>query len=91
MVNKVSVTIIATGLSSLIEEKVLDFPSIQVQQPAAPREQRKSKPDENIEDIFARIGINQNSPKDDNSEQDEESMRHYTPRTDLPSFLKALD
>ena len=91
MVNKVSVTIIATGLSSLIEEKVLDFPSIQVQQPAAPREPRKSKPDENIEDIFARIGINQNSPKDDNSEQDEESMRHYTPRTDLPSFLKALD
>lgn len=92
MINKVSVTLIATGLNKLGNERVLDFPTLQPQPAAAPAKPRQgNRNEEEIEDIFARLNINQPGNKDDNNNQEEESTRLLNPRTDLPSFLKALD
>lgn len=93
LVGKVSVTIIATGLKN-IGENIVDFPKEAVNIPdLTPRPQpaKPCKPEEGIEDIFARLNINNPSSKDEDSEEDGEKARQFSPRTDLPSFLKALD
>lgn len=92
MINKVSVTLIATGLNQLGNERVLDFPTLPAQPAATPAKPRQAnRNEEEIEDIFARLNINQPGNKDDNNKQEEETSRLLNPRTDLPSFLKALD
>ncbi|MDP2173000.1 MAG: cell division protein FtsZ [Candidatus Cloacimonadaceae bacterium] len=94
MVGKVSVTIIATGLNRNEGQRVLDFPKLPISQPGTGPQITKTKSDdEEIEDIFTRLNINQPAKKDDKDQrnQDEVIPMPLTPRTDLPSFLKALD
>jgi len=94
MIGRVSVTLIATGLNKGENQRVLDFPSFQTH-PApvtvTATTSRNPKTDEEIEDIFARLNINQPPSKENDESQNEESARSVNPRTDLPSFLKALD
>ena len=93
LVGKVSVTIIATGLKST-SDKVVDFPQIQplpVAPPAKPAVAKQTKVEDDIDDIFRVLNINQPNNKDEDSDQAREGHRQVNPRTDLPSFLKALD
>ncbi len=93
MIGKVSVTIIATGLKTN-SDKIVDFPRVQIPAPAAPAKTQAAKQpkvEDDIEDIFRVLNINQPNNKDDNSRLGEETSRALNPRTDLPSFLKALD
>jgi cell division protein FtsZ len=96
MIGRVSVTLIATGLDQVDSPRVLDFPKIPPQtatlsaQSASPS-QRQTKTEEDLDDIFGRLNINKPASKEDKTEQEEESPRQISPRTDLPSFLKALD
>jgi cell division protein FtsZ len=99
-IGKVSVTIIATGLKNT-GENIVDFPIPTVTpKPAAPKPQpqpqpqpqpvRQTKDEDELEDIFRVLNINQPN-KDDSNVQSEDNVRQTSPRTDLPSFLKALD
>lgn len=98
MIGQVSVTLIATGLRDLGSERIVDFRPTQTQpaaQPVAPaptppRNPRPTRPEEDIEDIFTRLNINQPT-KDQHNDEEGDPTRHLSPRTDLPSFLKALD
>lgn len=95
MIGKVSVTIIATGLKST-SDKIVDFPKIspaKVINPAAPKAAapKPNKVDEDIEDIFRVLNINQPGNKDKDSTDSEDQIKAPSMRTDLPSFLKALD
>lgn len=95
LVGKVSVTIIATGLQS--SAQVVDFLPPMHRETAAPEPKPKphtpkpTKPEEDIEDIFRVLNINQPSSQNPNPESQDEETRQLSPRTDLPSFLKALD
>lgn len=105
MTDQISVTIIATGLQRNEGTNTLSFPSImppvktaqpQVQKPVVAPVVPQSKPepiaDEEIDDIFTRLRINQSENKEDQeSKTPEEINKPLNPRTDLPSFLKALD
>jgi len=44
-----------------------------------------------IEDIFARLSINQSTPKEEVKPAANEPTRIPPLKTDVPSFLKALD
>jgi len=92
MIGKVSVTIIATGLKSG-GENVFDFPNIAINPAPAtkPQETKSAIAGDNIEEIFHRLNINQPNSKDEKHTEAEEEKRQLNPRTDLPSFLKALD
>ncbi|HOZ01717.1 MAG TPA: cell division protein FtsZ [Candidatus Syntrophosphaera sp.] len=93
MIGKVSVTIIATGLKNS-RENIVDFPKVQIAQPAPqPKQQtaKQAKAEDEIEDIFRVLNINQPGSKEDKNSPNEEGQRTVNPRTDLPSFLKALD
>lgn len=101
----VFVTIIATGLQRNESTNTLSFPSIMPAAQAAQPVQAKPvvapvvhsiKPEPPIEEemdtIFTRLRINQSENKEEQSHQTaEESIKPLNPRTDLPSFLKALD
>ncbi len=92
LVGKVSVTIIATGLQS--GTNIVDFNPQRFEEPKAeakpkPQVHKQSKPEDDIEDIFRVLNINQPSNKE--PDHKEEETRQLSPRTDLPSFLKALD
>lgn len=95
LVGKVSVTIIATGLQS--SAQVVDFLPPKPQEQARPETKphihtpKPTKPEDDIEDIFRVLNINQPSTQEDDPESEEEEPRQLSPRTDLPSFLKALD
>lgn len=98
LVGKVSVTIIATGLKNTTQNVVDFLPPTPQREPAKPTPQHKphppkpSKPaDEDIEDIFRVLNINQPSNQESDSDYPEDEPRQLSPRTDLPSFLKALD
>ncbi|MBW6513893.1 MAG: cell division protein FtsZ [Candidatus Syntrophosphaera sp.] len=93
LIGKVSVTIIATGLKNT-GENIVDFPGEKISVPVTPVRAatvKTARPDEGIEDIFTRLNINNPAHKEEDTEPEEEPVRHSTPRTDLPSFLKALD
>ncbi len=92
MAGKISVTIIATGLAKEEETgKVVDFtPNIPVKKPGS--ESSKAANDE-ISDILKRLNLN-DPASDTQSKQAEgadEPTRIQPLRTDVPSFLKALD
>lgn len=93
LIGKLSVTIIATGLKNTAD-KIVDFPRPQVvvqPQPVKAASPKQTKIDDDIDDIFRVLNINQPDTKNDKNQRDEESARQVNPRTDLPSFLKALD
>jgi len=95
LVGKISVTIIATGLQSTAQ--IVDFPpALPVSQtkPAPqpkPTPPKPTKPEDDIEDIFRVLNINQPASQEADPDSHEEETRQLSPRTDLPSFLKALD
>jgi len=97
MVGKVSVTIIATGLKRMDNSEHFDFPvlpEILPEKKPLPKAHTTHpvKRDDDIDDIFTRLNINQPANKEDRQPpKEEEPARPMNPRTDLPSFLKALD
>jgi len=105
LTDQISVTIIATGLQRNESTNTLSFPSImptpQPAQTTAPKpvvpivaQTMKPEPiqDEDIDTIFTRLRLNQPENKEEQeSRPSEETNKPLSPRTDLPSFLKALD
>lgn len=96
MTGKIRVTLIATGLEKEEKEKLIDFPTFvvhnQPQQVSSPTPKKPEKEiDAEIEDIFATLGINQMANKEDKKTAANEPNRMQPLRTDVPSFLKALD
>jgi cell division protein FtsZ len=91
MTGKISVTLIATGLDKEGEkEKLIDFPGLNHHINPAPPTPTKS-PETEVEEIFARLNINQPAQKEERKPAADEPQRIPTLRTDVPSFLKALD
>ncbi|MDD2230557.1 MAG: cell division protein FtsZ, partial [Candidatus Cloacimonetes bacterium] len=94
MAGKVSVTLIATGLDKERNERpdnILDFPkfspSKSVEQPA-----QTTNPNDEISNILKTLGINsQSNEEKPNSGNADDPTRIKPMRTDVPSFLKALD
>lgn len=92
MTGKISVTIIATGLDkeSNEKEKVFDFPGLTMKQ-AIPQPKAEPAPEAEIQSILDMLDINNPKPKEERTVTASETSRLSTPRTDIPSFLKALD
>jgi cell division protein FtsZ len=96
LIGKVSVTIIATGLQNS-GQNIVDFPIAQPAENLRPVQQPRAvvhktpKTEEDIDDIFRVLNINQPSVRDNSPDNQEDEKRQLNPRTDLPSFLKALD
>ncbi|MBP7309710.1 MAG: cell division protein FtsZ [Candidatus Cloacimonetes bacterium] len=92
MTGKISVTIIATGLDkeSNEKDKVFDFPGLSVKQ-AIPQPKAEPAPEAEIQSILDMLDINNPKPKEERTITASETSRLSTPRTDIPSFLKALD
>ncbi|MDY0325818.1 MAG: cell division protein FtsZ [Candidatus Cloacimonadaceae bacterium] len=94
MAGKVSVTLIATGLDKERNERpdnILDFPKFRpgksVEQPA-----QTTNPNDEISNILKTLGINsQSNEEKPNSGNADDPTRIKPMRTDVPSFLKALD
>ncbi|MDD3562893.1 MAG: cell division protein FtsZ [Candidatus Cloacimonetes bacterium] len=94
MAGKVSVTLIATGLDKERNERpdnILDFPkfspSKSVEQPA-----QTTNPNDEISNILKTLGINSQSNEEKPSNGNADDPTRIKPmRTDVPSFLKALD
>lgn len=97
MIGKVSVTIIATGLTRNESNNQFEFPILQSlpatsQPPVKPPLTQPTVSKEEIDDIFNILDINQSTNREDKERtHTEELPRQMNPRTDLPSFLKALD
>ncbi|MCB5265443.1 MAG: cell division protein FtsZ [Candidatus Cloacimonetes bacterium] len=94
MAGKVSVTLIATGLDKERNERpdnILDFPKFRpgksVEQPA-----QTTNPNDEISNILKTLGINSQSNEEKPSNGNADDPTRIKPmRTDVPSFLKALD
>lgn len=97
MIGKVSVTIIATGLTRNENSNQFEFPTLQplpatAQTPVKPPLTTPAVTKDEIDDIFTILDINQSASREDKDKVLTEDMpRQINPRTDLPSFLKALD
>ncbi len=96
MMGKISVTLIATGLKSSEGDRIIDFPAPSYMQPnpvVQPAKPVQDKVDEDIQDIFARLDIQSSSSRAGGEEKSkpEDTTRGPNLRTDIPSFLKALD
>jgi len=92
MAGKIRVTIIATGLDKEEKDKTIDFPTFSVHTNPNPVSKTPCNTAEaEIEDIFARLNINQPAEKEETKIAANEPNRIPTLRTDVPSFLKALD
>ncbi|MDD4310563.1 MAG: cell division protein FtsZ [Candidatus Cloacimonetes bacterium] len=90
MVGKVSVTLIATGLAKEEKEKCINFPGLpQHNIPTSVNQEHTIDPE--MEDIIGRLTINQQAIKEEKKPAADEPNRIATLRTDVPSFLKALD
>jgi cell division protein FtsZ len=83
MTGKISVTVIATGLSHS-EEQIMAFQSIK------PKPVEETSPD--IKDILERLKYTQPIPTEPaKQERLEDALPSMSLKTDIPSFLKALD
>ncbi|HNX38115.1 MAG TPA: cell division protein FtsZ [Candidatus Cloacimonadota bacterium] len=95
MVDKVSVTLIATGLRNTENDRVIDFRPQQSVQPAGTVNSKPvpDKSDEDIEDILGRLTAISGSNRQNNEDKprNEDTNRINAFKTDVPSFLKALD
>lgn len=93
MTGKISVTIIATGLDKNTQmANVVDFPSFETPKTNPNKTEAAASIEDDIKDIFNNLGINKNNKEEatPNDIQDD-SNRMKSLRTDVPSFLKALD
>jgi cell division protein FtsZ len=92
MTGKISVTIIATGLDKSNQQNhILDFPSFDSPKDNPNQEKTNARIEEDIKDIFDTLGINKNSKEDKTVSSADDTNRIKPLRTDVPSFLKALD
>lgn len=92
LTGKICVTIIATGLDKERheKEKILDFPGLSMKPVVSPAKPEPD-PQEEIQGILNLLDINQPKLKEERKVAADEPTRLSTPRTDIPSFLKALD
>lgn len=93
LMGKVSVTIIATGLDTGAN-RIVDFPRPPEpgeNQPPKKRAVRGTDDKDDINSIFEILNINKPTSKENDQDEEEEATPKLSPRTDLPSFLKALD
>ncbi|GAB1467754.1 hypothetical protein MASR2M64_04370 [Candidatus Cloacimonadota bacterium] len=101
MAGKINVTLIATGLDREEKGKLIDFPGLtmhttQTQTHTTAQTQttapvlEKTAEDE-MADILLRLNINQPVAKEESKLAADEPNRIPSLRTDVPSFLKALD
>ncbi|HNU97429.1 MAG TPA: cell division protein FtsZ [Candidatus Syntrophosphaera thermopropionivorans] len=94
MEEKVTVTIIATGLQN-ITHQIGDFISLSQGMVKPEKHTKTANPkyptEDEIEDIFHVLNINQTAHKEEDTENKKKEPEKLNPRTDLPSFLKALD
>ncbi|MCB5253072.1 MAG: cell division protein FtsZ [Candidatus Cloacimonadaceae bacterium] len=92
MAGKISVTLIATGLDKNEQpDKLMDFPKFS---PATTieNETQTKNPNDEISNILKTLGINsQSSEEKPNNANADDPTRIKPMRTDVPSFLKALD
>lgn len=96
MMGKISVTLIATGLKSADGDRIIDFPApsyMQASPVIPPAKPVQDTVDEDIQDIFTRLDIKSSSSRaaGEDKPKIEDSSRSHNLRTDIPSFLKALD
>ena len=92
MAGRIQVTIIATGLEKEEKEHTIDFPGLpEFGEKSATANTQSKDTDAEIEDIFARLNINQTTTKEETKPSVNEPTRIPPLRTDVPSFLKALD
>lgn len=92
MAGKIQVTIIATGLEKEDKEHTIDFPGLpEFGEKSVPSITQSEDTNSEIEDIFARLSINQTTPKEEVKPAANEPTRIPPLKTDVPSFLKALD
>lgn len=93
MIGKISVTLIATGLDkNETKNDLLDFPKFNPNKIIENPTPATTKPSDEIGDILKTLGINSqiNEDKPNNGTADDPT-RIKPMRTDVPSFLKALD
>ncbi len=91
MVGKINVTIIATGLEREDKTKLIDFPGLPSHTPVSTPVEEKKSPEAELEEIISRLNINQPAPKEEVKQSADQPNRIPSLRTDVPSFLKALD
>lgn len=95
LTGKINVTIIATGLDKEDKGRVVDFPgfnnAVPSPTPVPVQKVVEKSPEAEMEDIFVRLNIAQPSLKEERKPAADEPARIPTLRTDVPSFLKALD
>jgi len=92
MAGKIQVTIIATGLEKEDKEHTIDFPGLpEFGEKSVSSITQPEDTNAEIEDIFARLSINQTTPKEEVKAAANEPTRIPPLKTDVPSFLKALD
>jgi len=95
MTGKINVTIIATGLDKDDKGRIVDFPGltnpVPTPTPVPVQKVEEKSPEAEMEDIFIRLNIAQPSLKEERKTAADEPARIPTLRTDVPSFLKALD
>ncbi|HQO17639.1 MAG TPA: cell division protein FtsZ [Candidatus Cloacimonas sp.] len=89
---KIQVTIIATGLEKEEKEHTIDFPGLpEFVDKSASVSNSNKETDAEIEDIFARLNMNQTPAKEEIQAAANEPTRIPPLKTDVPSFLRALD
>nr|MDK2851666.1 cell division protein FtsZ [Candidatus Cloacimonadota bacterium] len=93
MTGKISVTIIATGLEKCSQTDILKFPNFNSQNQNELGIKNKDDDRDEISSIMRNLGINTQSSNKDKPDfaSSEDSSRIKPMRTDVPSFLKALD
>ena len=92
MAGKIRVTIIATGLDKEGKTHLIDFPGLpNIEETTEENVKIVKESDEEIKDIFARLNINKPATKVEPKQVTNETGRVAPIRTDVPSFLKALD
>jgi cell division protein FtsZ len=89
MSGKINVTIIATGLERDEKNKLIDFPGLPVHTQTPVLVEKSAQAE--IDDILSILNINQPAPKEERKTSANEPNRIPSLRTDVPSFLKALD
>jgi len=94
MSGKISVTIIATGLDKTQQSTdLLDFPSFNSNKPIQNEIPAKENGKDEISSILKNLGINSQTSAEEKPDHAsaEDPARIKPMRTDVPSFLKALD
>ncbi|NLN35643.1 MAG: cell division protein FtsZ [Candidatus Cloacimonetes bacterium] len=93
LTGKISVTIIATGLEKeSLSGKIVDFPNFESPKiDQSKPEISASSIEDDVKDIFKTLGINKNMEEEKNTSSADDTNRIKALRTDVPSFLKALD